>query len=80
MVTEADMENWTVDDLRPYVGYVLEMFGSDRLMFGSDWPVSLQASSYERVVGSTDEALGPLSEFDRIKIFGGNAVDFYNLE
>jgi len=80
MVTEADMENWTVDDLRPYVGYVLEMFGADRLMFGSDWPVSLQASSYERVVGSIDEALGPLSKFDRIKIFGTNAVDFYSLE
>lgn len=80
MVTEADMENWTVDDLQPYAGYVLEMFGADRLMFGSDWPVSLQAASYERVVGSTYEALGPIKEIDRIKIFGANALDFYSLE
>ena len=49
MVTEADHDNWSVDDLRPYVEHVREQFGMDRLMFGSDWPVCLLASSYRRV-------------------------------
>ena len=45
MVTEADWASWTPADLRPYVDRVLEMFGPDRLLFGSDWPVCLLAAT-----------------------------------
>ena len=49
MVTEADWETWTVDDLRPYAETVLDAFGPDRVMFGSDWPVCLLAATYDAV-------------------------------
>ena len=79
MVTEADQQNWTVDDLRPYVHHVLGMFGSDRLMFGSDWPVCTLAGSYDRVVGAAREILASLSPDARADVFGGTAARFYRL-
>ena len=60
LVTEADWRNWTVDDLKPYVQTALEVFGPDRLMFGSDWPVCELAGSYEQVYSAAVEAFGPL--------------------
>ena len=50
MVTEADWSTWTVADLQPYVDRVLDVFGPDRLMFGSDWPVCLLAAGYDEVL------------------------------
>src|SRR5215813_42108 len=50
LVTEADWQHWRPEDFRPYLDNVLEAFGTDRLMFGSDWPVCLLAASYEQVV------------------------------
>lgn len=65
MVTEARWTDWTTDDLLPYVTRVLEWFGPERCMFGSDWPVCLLASDYSRVVrtlraivGENDDVLG----------------------
>ncbi len=80
IVTEADHENWTPDDLRPYVERVVELFGYDRLMFGSDWPVCTQAATYGQVVSAYREVLGPLSDTDRDAVFGGNAACFYRLD
>ena len=80
MVTEADHENWTPDDLRPYVERVVELFGYDRLMFGSDWPVCTQAATYGQVISAYREALGRLSDTDRDAVFGGNATRFYRLD
>ena len=48
MATEADWTRWKAEDLKPYLDIVVEAFGVDRLLFGSDWPVCLVASSYER--------------------------------
>lgn len=48
LVTEADWEHWTKDDLQPYVDYALDRFGADRLLFGSDWPVVLMAATFDR--------------------------------
>ena len=79
MITEADHEHWTVDDLRPYVDHVLECFGPDRLMYGSDWPVCLLAGSYERVIGAAETLTSDMDEDSKAKVFGGNAVKFYNL-
>ncbi len=79
MVTEADHENWSVDDLKPYAEQVVAMFGYDRLMFGSDWPVSTLASEYQRTFAAYNSALGELSTEDHAKVFGGNAERFYGL-
>jgi L-fuconolactonase len=56
LVTEADWERWTVDDLRSYVERVAEWFGEDRLVFGSDWPVCTLAASYDEVVRACEDA------------------------
>jgi len=80
MITEADHRNWTVADLRPYVHHVLGMFGSDRLMFGTDWPVCTLAGSYEQVAGTVREILASLSPAARADVFGGTAARFYRLD
>jgi L-fucono-1,5-lactonase len=79
LVTEANWTSWKPDDLRPYVEYALELFGADRLMFGSDYPVCLLAASYDRVLDAFQEILAPLSDADREKIFSNNAAKFYRL-
>jgi L-fuconolactonase len=79
MVTEADWQNWTPEDLKPYVREVVDIFGVDRCMFGTDWPVCLVAASYDRVVDALRECLKDLGESDLEKIFGGNAIEAYRL-
>ncbi len=79
MVTEAEQGNWTVDDLRPYADVVLDAFGPDRVMFGSDWPVCTLAASYDRVVGAAAELTGGLSEAERAAVFGDTARRVYSL-
>ena len=80
MVTEADWTSWTPDDLRPFVSRVVDLFGTQRLMFGSDWPVCLLAApSYHGVVVALEEALGELSEEESQRVFGTNAQRFYGL-
>ena len=78
LVTEA-AEGWTPSDLRPYVDVLLDAFGPDRLMWGSDWPVSLLASDYAEWE-AVAQSLLDVSDEDRAKIFGLNAVRFYGLE
>ena len=80
MVTEADMENWTPDDLAPYVAHVLGMFGYDRLMYGSDWPVCLQGGSYQQVIDAARKTLSSLTSEESAAVFGGNAARFYRLD
>lgn len=79
LVTEADWANWTVADLKPYVQTALDVFGPDRLIFGSDWPVCTLAASYTQVHAAAVEALGPLSPSESAAIFGGTAARFYAL-
>jgi L-fuconolactonase len=79
MVTEANWASWTPTDLRPFVASVVDWFGAGRLMFGSDWPVCLLATSYEGVIRGLEEALGPMSSEDAARIFGLNAVSAYRL-
>lgn len=81
MITEADHQHWTVDDLRPYIDHVVQCFGFDRLMFGSDWPVCLCAGSYDQVIGAMREVLSSkLTDETEPKLFGGNAIRFYKLD
>ena len=79
LVTEANWTSWKSNDLRPFVEYALELFGTERLMFGSDYPVCLLAASYDRVLDAFQEILEPLSDADREKIFSNNAAKFYRL-
>jgi len=79
MATEADWKTWTVDDLKPYVDFCLEHFGSQRLMFGSDWPVCLVAASYDRIYQSLLECINELSADEQNLIMGGTASNFYHL-
>jgi L-fuconolactonase len=79
MVTEADWATWSVDDLRPYADVVLEAFGPDRLLFGSDWPVCLLAASYEAVVDAAEQLTAQLGAAEREQIFGGTARRIYTL-
>jgi L-fuconolactonase len=80
MITEANWATWTPSDLRPFVTTALEIFGTDRVMYGSDWPVCLLAGSYGAVKSALEKALPPLSPDERAKVFGGNAISFYKLE
>lgn len=79
LVTEANWTSWQTDDLRPFVEFALESFGPERLMFGSDYPVCLLASSYDRVLASFQEILKSLDDAEREKIFSTNAARFYRL-
>jgi L-fuconolactonase len=80
MVTEADHQNWTADDLRPYIHHVLGLFGTDRLMFGTDWPVSTLAAEYKTVTDTAREILSSLSATATADVFGGTATRFYRLD
>lgn len=77
LVTEA-AENWTIDDLRPYTDRLLETFGSERLIWGSDWPVCTLAASYELWHETALELVGGDEEV-RAAIFGENAKRAYCL-
>lgn len=79
MVTEADWEDWKADDLLPYLEAATEIFGPDRLMFGSDWPVCLVASSYDKWLNLVKAYFQSFSPADQAKIFGANANSFYQL-
>jgi L-fuconolactonase len=79
MVTEADWSAWTPADLSPYVGKVLDWFGPERCMFGSDWPVCLLAARYRQVLAALEEALPGLDKAGRARVLGGTAEEFYRL-
>ena len=79
MVTEADWKNWTADDLRPYMDVVVNSFGIDRIMYGSDWPVCLVASSYKRWLQTVKDYFASYSAEEQEKVFSSNAMKFYKL-
>lgn len=79
LATEADWEAWTEADVRPYLDHALECFGAERVMFGSDWPVSRQATTYARWVETVDTALGGCTTDQRHRIYVRNAEAFYRI-
>ncbi len=80
MVTEADWQQWEEAQLKPYFDTVLESFGPQRMMFGSDWPVNLLATRYRRWLEIVRTFVTPLAESERARIMGGTAVEVYGLE
>ena len=77
MVTEADWEGWVPEDIIPYMEVVYDSFGSNRLMFGSDWPVCRLAGEYSKVFGLLDDFI---PEHEKEMVFGKNALTFYSIE
>jgi L-fuconolactonase len=79
MVTEADWGNWSIIDFKPYIETVLENFGIDRVMFGSDWPVCSLAASYQQCCEILEKNTIHFSEDEKRKLWGENVIRFYNL-
>jgi L-fuconolactonase len=79
-ITEADFKAWTLDDIRPYVERVLEVFGEDRVVFAGDWPVVLLASTYVRWVEAAETLVAGLSADAKRKFWADNARRFYRLD
>lgn len=78
LVTESDWVNWRMTDFRPYMDIVLDIFGPDRIMFGSDWPVCKTGADYDQVCDIVRENSGILNEDERAKLWGLNCSRFYN--
>ena len=80
MVTEADWSGWTEGSLKPYVDTVLGAFTPKRVMFGSDWPVCLVASSYKKWVDTVTHLISKLSASEQERVMGGTAIEAYKLK
>lgn len=79
MLTEADHQHWSYDDIMPYMETAAEYFGIDRICFGSDWPVCLLAGNYKQVHDVVNRFAEQLNVTDKEKIFGTNTAAFYKL-
>ena len=79
MTTEADHQHWTIDDLRPYCDHVFAVFGEDRVLFGGDWPVSLQSTSYRAWIETVDALTSQLTPSAQQKFWSSNAKRVYRL-
>lgn len=79
MVTEADWKNWKAEDFIPYLDTVFTIFGCNRIMYGSDWPVCLVAAPYTQQLSLVTNYIQSFSESEKEAIMGENAIRFYNL-
>ncbi len=79
MITEADWNNWTYDDIIPYMDICLDAFGPDRLMIGSDWPVCTAAGEYSDVIAIVRRFISDLSDQEQDQILGTTCSSFYNI-
>ncbi len=80
MITEADPKSWRSGVIRPYVAHAMRIFGPDRLMFGSDWPVCLLAGNWKEALAAFTQAIGPQPIDVREKLLGETASKFYRIE
>jgi len=80
LVTEADWSSWRKDELVAVLRQVLDWFGPERCLFGSDWPVCLLAAGYGEVLDLVESAVVELTAYERAAVLGGNAMRVYGLE
>jgi L-fuconolactonase len=80
MVTEADWYRWKSEDFKPYLDIVFDVFGTDRVMIGSDWPVCKVAGNYNKVMAIVIDYIKDFSESDKAKILGENALNAYKMK
>ncbi len=76
---QFDNPAWRVHDVRPYTDHVLEQFGAQRVMFGSDWPVSLMGGTYASVWANTQALVADCTPEEKDLIMGGTAMEFYRI-
>jgi L-fuconolactonase len=79
LFTEAKWKEWSPGEFYPYLDVVFESFGTDRLMYGSDWPVMLLSGIYVQWKSLLEKYMENFDEEARAKVFGENAIQFYNL-
>lgn len=79
IITEADWKGWSYEQIIPFLDVVFEAFGTNRIMFGSDWPVCLVAGDYSQVKGITETYMKDFSVSEKAKVFGENAARFYGI-
>jgi L-fuconolactonase len=80
MLTEADWKNWKNEDFKPYFDTIFKAFGTERILYGSDWPVSLLAGDYKQVLQVVKNYMRQFSKEKKALVMGINACNFYNLE
>ena len=79
LVTEAEINDWELKDFNPYIQFILEEFGLEKVMFGSDWPVCLLAANYREVCDIVEQNSLHLTEEEKEKLWGNNAAKFYGI-
>ena len=79
LFTEAAWKTWSAAEFYPYLDVVFEAFGTDRLVFGSDWPVMLVSGIYAQWKSLLEKYMENFEAEEREKVFGLNAEAFYNL-
>jgi L-fuconolactonase len=79
LTVQTDRERWTIDDLRPYLEHAFDVFGEDRVAFGGDWPVVLQAATYRRWFETLDAFTAGIPPEAARKLWAENARRFYRL-
>ena len=77
---EADWAHWTAEGLRPYLDAAREHFGPSRLMFASDWPPCLSATTYQRWINAVEAWVSPLTATEQADIWSGTATRAYRLQ
>jgi L-fuconolactonase len=77
--TAADWESWSAADIKPYIDYAFNIFGAERLLFGSDWPVANLAGDYAKVWSETNRALAGRTQAQIDAVLGESAIRFYDL-
>lgn len=79
LFTEANWKQWSPAEFYPYLDIVFEAFGTDRLLYGSDWPVILLSGIYVQWKSLLEKYMENFDAEDKEKVFGQNAVKFYGL-
>ena len=79
LITEAKWKDWNEKDFYPYLNVVFESFGTNRLLFGSDWPVMLLSGTYTKWKSLLENYMNDFSQNEKQKVFSENAIQFYNL-
>ncbi|MDE3211988.1 MAG: amidohydrolase, partial [Bacteroidota bacterium] len=79
MVTEADWNLWKPADFWPYLDHMINCFGMNRILYGSDWPVCLLGGTYGEVKAIVDEYFKGFSADEKTAFYSGNAMRFYHL-
>jgi L-fuconolactonase len=79
LATEADHERWHERDIEPYLAHAIQVFGPDRCLYGSDWPVATLATTYERWQHLVGAAIADLPATARADVLAGAAQRVYGL-